>query len=555
MQGRHKFAADMAQRVEAHHQQQCRDSECQPTGAQHQMDQWLVEGNQAAIERIGLLRDYLAANKPQHQHRHQRHREQGRRGHGEGLGERQRREHAPLLGLQGEDWQKGEGDDEQGEEEGWPHLAAGRQHDLPARSTGRRPLQMLVGVLHHDDARIHHGADGDGDASQTHDVGVDPQPPHADKGRQHSHRQHQDRHQSAAQMEQKQGTDQRHYAALLQQGALEGGNGPLDERRSIIGGDYLHPLRQGALQGNQLLLDPIDHLQGILASARHHYAGDHLTLAVQLGETTPLIGGDLHPRHILDTHRHAVDLADHQLPQILGRTQIPLAAHHKLRLGQLYDPPAHILVVIADHLHHLQRREVVGLQLARLQHHLVLLDEAPHTGHFGHTGSRRQRIAQGPVLQCPQGLQGLPLGHTVGHQRILVDPAYPGGIRPQAWGYTGGQFAAYATQILQHPRAGPVEIRPLLEDEVDKGDTEEGEAPHHFGLGHREQRRGERIGHLILHHLGGLTRILGVDDHLHIREIGNGIQGRAPQGIDSPGQRQQGQRHNEKGVIQGPADQ
>ncbi len=45
-----------------------------------------------------------------------------------------------------------------------------------------RPFQVLVGVLDHDDGGVHHGADGDGDAAQTHDVGVDPQHVHDDKG-------------------------------------------------------------------------------------------------------------------------------------------------------------------------------------------------------------------------------------------------------------------------------------------------------------------------------------------------------------------------------------
>ena len=32
-------------------------------------------------------------------------------------------------------------------------------------------LEVLVHVFYHHDCRIHHGADGDGDAAQRHDVG------------------------------------------------------------------------------------------------------------------------------------------------------------------------------------------------------------------------------------------------------------------------------------------------------------------------------------------------------------------------------------------------
>ena len=34
-------------------------------------------------------------------------------------------------------------------------------------------FQMLVGVFDHDDDRVHHRADGDGDAAERHDVRAD----------------------------------------------------------------------------------------------------------------------------------------------------------------------------------------------------------------------------------------------------------------------------------------------------------------------------------------------------------------------------------------------
>ena len=68
-------------------------------------------------------------------------------------------------------------------------------------------------------------------------------------------------------------------------------------------------------------------------------------------------------------------------------------------------------------------------------------------------------------------------------------------------------------------------------------------------MGHREQGRGERIGHLILHHLGCLARIFGVDNHLHIREIRNGIQRSAPQGIATHSHDQQGHGDDEERIV------
>ena len=42
-------------------------------------------------------------------------------------------------------------------------------------------LDVLVGVFDHDDGGVHHDADGDGDAAQAHDVGVDTLPLHDDE--------------------------------------------------------------------------------------------------------------------------------------------------------------------------------------------------------------------------------------------------------------------------------------------------------------------------------------------------------------------------------------
>ena len=42
-------------------------------------------------------------------------------------------------------------------------------------------LQVLVRVLDHDDGGVDHRADGDGDAAERHDVGVDPLPAHDDE--------------------------------------------------------------------------------------------------------------------------------------------------------------------------------------------------------------------------------------------------------------------------------------------------------------------------------------------------------------------------------------
>ncbi len=62
------------------------------------------------------------------------------------------------------------------------HLRRGGDEDLDARLVLRRSLQVLVGVLDHDDGRVDHGANGDGDAAEAHDVRAHAERPHRGEG-------------------------------------------------------------------------------------------------------------------------------------------------------------------------------------------------------------------------------------------------------------------------------------------------------------------------------------------------------------------------------------
>ena len=104
--------------------------------------------------------------------------------------------------------------------------------DFGPRLARRRALQMLVGVLDHHDGGVDHGADGDGDAAQAHDVGADAQRAHGDEGHQDADRQHEDGHQRAAHVQQEHDADQRDDDAFLEQRALQRVDGALDQLAS-----------------------------------------------------------------------------------------------------------------------------------------------------------------------------------------------------------------------------------------------------------------------------------------------------------------------------------
>ena len=76
-------------------------------------------------------------------------------------------------------------------------------------------LQRLVRVLHHDDGRIHHRADGDGDAAERHDVRGQAQPEHRQERKQDGDGQRDDRHQRGADVPEENDADQRDDDAFL----------------------------------------------------------------------------------------------------------------------------------------------------------------------------------------------------------------------------------------------------------------------------------------------------------------------------------------------------
>jgi hypothetical protein len=283
-----------------------------------------------------------------------------------------------------------------------------------------------VRVLDHHDGRVDHGADGDGDAAQAHQVGVHAQQAHRDDRDQHAHRQHQDGHQRRAHVHQEHHADHGHDQALLEQRALERFDRAVDQVRAVVDGLDRHALGQAGRDLGHLGLEVVDHLQRVLAEARHRDAGDDLALAVQLGQAAPLVGRHLDAGDVADQHRRAALALDHQHLDVGLAAQVALAAHHVLGLGHLHHAPADVAVGVADDLRHLHQRDAEAAQLERIDGDLVGLHEAAQRRHLGHARRLGELVAHVPVLDRAQLGQRLVLGQ----QRVLVDPADTGGVGP-----------------------------------------------------------------------------------------------------------------------------
>jgi hypothetical protein len=138
---------------------------------------------------------------------------------------------------------------------------------------------------------------------------------------------------------------------------------------------------------------------------------------------------------------------------------------------------------------------------------------------------------------------------AVALQGVFVDPADTGGIGTQGGGHPLGQAAGNEIQVLQHTAAGPVKVGTVLENDVDERNAEKGEPAHHLGKGYRQHGRGQRVGDLVFHHLGRLTGVFGKDDHLHVGQVGNGVQGGAGDGVNAGGDDEQGRQDHQELVL------
>ena len=122
---------------------------------------------------------------------------------------------------------------------------------------------------------------------------------------------------------------------------------------------------------------------------------------------------------------------------------------------------------------------------------------------------------------------------------------------------TGRRRAArrHLAQVLEHSRARPVQIRAVLEDDVDIGVAEEGVPAHRDRFRHGQHRRRQRIRHLVLHHLRCLPGKRGLDDDLHVGEIRQGIDRRFLDRPDTDSSDDQCHDHDQESIRDRPANE
>src|SRR6185295_18993450 len=83
-------------------------------------------------------------------------------------------------------------------------------------------------------------------------------------------------------------------------------------------------------------------------------------------------------------------------------------------------------------------------------------------------------------------------------------------------------------QIFEHTAARPIGVGAIFENYIDKRKAVEGIAAHDLRVRHGEHLGGEGIRDLVLDDLRRLSGPFGVNDDLHIREVGDSVERDVP---------------------------
>ena len=188
----------------------------------------------------------------------------------------------------------------------------------------------------------------------------------------------------------------------------------------------------------------------------------------------------------------------------------------------------------------------MGGQAVGVEQDLVLALEASQRCHLGDPRNRLQGRTYREVLQLAQ-LSEIELPGRV-LQDVLVDPADAGGVGTEHRGGVWRQQPLRPPHLLEHPRARPVEIGSVHEDDVDEAHPEHRVAADGLDVGRALEGAHQGVGDLIFDQVRAAPHPVGEHDDLRVRQVRHRIERRALGGKTRPDQGGGNQRHHEESV-------
>ena len=468
----------------------------------------------------------------QHRGRQDRHERQGddqRPGQGKEHREGHGAEELSLRSLQKQDRHIDNRNDEFTEHGRPPHLQRRIGDHLAFVGPLGGQSQPADTVLHHDHRTVDHQPEVD--RPQTHQARRDAGSPHQIGREEHRQRDCQRDDDSGPHIPQ-----QHQQHAHHQQPPL----GEVMEHRVERAGDELGAVVENlkryargkcGLQGVQTLLGCVDNAAAVLPAHHHHHAGDHFAAAIACGRALPGQRRDGHLGDVADQHRHAPGgAAHHDLLDILQTAEQRTAPDEPLLAVGDDVPAAGAVVVAFQRRQHLTQRNFLCAEAIGVDPHLVALGIAPMAVDIGDAGHLAHGGGNIPLQHAAQIHQILPRAPHLKLQNLAQGRAERAEL-----GLAMCQRHAplRLREPFGHQLPGPKDIGALVKHNRHQRDAKPGDAAHLLHARQAADGQLHRIGHIALHLQRREGARLRHDLHLHVDQIGHGID-RNPRGGIEP---------------------
>src|ERR1700676_1751311 len=230
--------------------------------------------------------------------------------------------------------------------------------------------------------------------------------------------------------------------------------------------------------------------------------------------------------------------------------QIAEPANHVFRSAHFQQPSANFVRTGSNSFDDRRERNAVCAKFVWVHVDLILANKSANGGYLGYSWNRFELVTQVPILKTAQ------VGQTalmaVVHERVFIDPTCAGRIRPDDRMNARGQATSNLLHVLQNPRARPIQVCPILEDDEDV------RIPKHCLCAYRfHVRRGEKcsdygISDLVFDKARRLASPRRVDNHFHVGNIRQRIVGSVTQCPDSCEYKQECSHENQETILCAP---
>src|SRR6266568_8365902 len=140
------------------------------------------------------------------------------------------------------------------------------------------------------------------------------------------------------------------------------------------------------------------------------------------------------------------------------------------------------------------------------------------------------------------------------NERVFIDPSSASRIRTNGGMYVCGEAPGNCLQIFHNPRTGPIYICAIFENYEHIRVVEHGLCAHGFHLRRGQQGGNDRVRDLVFYVVGWLALPIGMNDHLHIGNVRQGVQRNMAQGPNPSQREQQHAGKDQESIVCAPLD-